>query len=187
MTVTPSGGYTGTVDLSLSTSSTYLQNYACYDISNATVTGTSAVEETLTLYTGTANCSNAAVQSGKVHAFHGAKTTKISSSTIFPFTAPGFGLAGLVLAGLIGWRFRRIRVPSCVLALTVLGFVLSGCGASGSGSSSKSFSLAVSPSSVTVSAGTSGIPTGSYTLEIDGEDSSNSSLTATTTMTLIVD
>jgi hypothetical protein len=48
-------------------------------------------------------------------------------------------------------------------------------------------SLSVSPSSVTVSAGTSGIPTGSYTLEIDGEDSSNSSLTATTTMTLVID
>jgi subtilase family serine protease len=185
--VTPSGGYAGTVDLSLSTSSTYLQDYACYDISNATVSGTSAVKETLTLYTGTANCSSASVQSGRVHAFHSAKTTKISSSTMVPFTAPGFGSVGLLLAGLVGWRFRRTRILSRVLALAVLGLVLSGCGTSSSGSSSKSFSLSVSPSSVTVSAGTSGIPTGSYTLEIDGEDSSNSSLTATTTMTLVID
>jgi subtilase family serine protease len=187
VTVTPSGGYTGTVDLSLSTSSTYLQDYACYDISNATVSGTSAVKETLTLYTGTANCSSASVQSGRVHAFHSAKTTKISSSTTIPFTAPGFGSVGLLLAGLVGWRFCRTRILSRVLALAVLGLVLSGCGTSSSGSSSKSFSLSVSPSSVTVSAGTSGIPTGSYTLEIDGEDSSNSSLTATTTMTLVID
>lgn len=187
VTVTPSGGYTGTVDLSLSTSSTYLQNYACYDISNATVSGTSAVKETLTLYTGTANCSSSSIQNGRVHAFHSARTTKVSSSTMVPFTAPGLGSAGLLLAGLVGWRFRRIRVLSRVLALAVLGFVLSGCGTSSSGSSSRSFSLSVSPSSVTVSAGTSGIPTGSYTLEIDGEDSSNSGLTATTTMTLVID
>ena len=186
VTVTPSGGYTGTVDLSLSTSSTYLQNYACYDISNATVSGTSAVSEKLTLYTGTANCSSASIQSGRVHAFHSAKFTKISSRTIFPFTAPSLGSVGLLFAGLVAWRFRRIRALSCILALAVLGLVLSGCGSSSS-SSSKSFSLSASPSSVTVSAGTSGIPTGNYALEIDGEDSSDSNLTATATMTLVVD
>ncbi len=187
VTVTPSGGYTGTVDLSLSTSSTYLQDYACYSVSNATVSGASAVSETLTLYTGTSNCSSASVRSGRVHAFHGAKTAKLSSITMFPFTASGFGAVGLLLAGLVGVRMRRIRILSCVLALAVLGLFLSGCGTTSSGSSSKSFSLSVSPSSVTVSAGTSGIPTGSYALEIDGEDSSNSSLTATTTMTLVID
>jgi subtilase family serine protease len=187
VTVTPSGGYTGTVDLSLSTSSTYLQDYACYDVSNATISGTSAVSETLTLYTGTANCSSASVQSGKVHAFHSAKTSKISSNPMLPITAAAFGSLGLLLAGIVGWRFRRIRALSYMLALVALGFVLSGCGGSSSSSSSKGFSLSVSPSTVTVSAGTSGIPTGSYTLTIDGQDSSDSSLTATTSMTLVID
>jgi hypothetical protein len=105
---------------------------------------------------------------------------------MLPITTPAFGSAGLLLAAFIGWRFRRIRTVSCTLALVALGFVLSGCGGS-TASSSKSFSLSVSPSSVTVSAGTSGIPTGSYTLTIDGQDSSNSSLTAATSMTLVVD
>jgi subtilase family serine protease len=187
VTVTPSGGYTGTADLSLSTSSTYLQDYACYDVSDATVSGTSAVSETLTLYTGTANCSSASVQSGKVHAFHSAKTSKISSNPMLPITPAAFGSLGLLLAGIVGWRFRRIRALSYMLALVALGFVLSGCGGSSSSSSSKGFSLSVSPSTVTVSAGTSGIPTGSYTLTIDGQDSSNSSLTATTSMTLVID
>lgn len=187
VTVTPSGGYTGTVDLSLSTSSTYLQDYACYEISDATVSGTNAVRETLTLYTGTANCSNSSVKSGKAHSFHSAKTTKISSNPVLPITVPAFGSIGLLLAGIVGWRFRRIRALSYMLALVALGFVLSGCGGSSSSSSSKSFSLSISPSSVTVSAGTSGIPTGSYTLTIDGQDSSNSSLTATTSMTLVID
>ena len=62
VTVTPSGGYTGTVDLSLTTTSTYLEDYACYDLSDATVSGTSAVSETLTLYTGAANCSSASAR-----------------------------------------------------------------------------------------------------------------------------
>jgi hypothetical protein len=184
VTVTPSGGYTGTVDLSLSTSSTYLQDYACYDISNAKVSGTSAVNETLTLYTGTANCSSASVQRGRVHAFHRAIVAKISFNPMLPISVPAS--IGLILAGVVGWRFRRIRVLSCMLALAALGLALSGCSTSSS-SSSKKFSLSVSPSSVTVSAGTSGIPTGSYTLTIDGEDNSNSSLTATTTMTLVMD
>jgi hypothetical protein len=183
--VTPTGGYTGTVDLSLSSSSTYIQNYACYDISNAKITDSSAVSETLTLYTGSANCSSASVQSGRVHAFHSAKNSKISSNPMLPITAAALGSLGLILVGVVGWRFRRIRAFSCVLALVALGFVLSGCG--GSTSTSKGFSLSVSPSTVTVSAGTSGIPTGSYTLTIDGQDSSTSSLTATTSMTLVID
>jgi subtilase family serine protease len=188
VTVTPSGGYTGTVDLSLSASSTYIQNYACYDISNATISGTSAVSETLTLYTGSANCSSASVQSGRAHhAFAGAKATKISSIPAFPAGAPVLGSTGLLLAGLIGWRFRRIRILSYMLAFLAVGLVLSGCSQSGSNSSSKSFSLSVSPSSVTVPAGTSGIPTSSYTLTVDGQDSSDSSLTATTSMTLVID
>jgi subtilase family serine protease len=187
VTVTPSGGYTGTVDLSLSTSSTYLQDYACYDISDATVSGTSGVSETLTLYTGTANCSSASVQSGKVHTFHNAKTAKISSNSMLPITAPVLGSTGLFLASFIGWRFRRIRGLSCIMALAALGSVLSGCGGSSSSSSSKSFSLSISPSSVTVSAGTSGIPPGSYSITIDGQDSSDSSLSATASMTLVID
>jgi len=187
LTVTPSGGYTGTVDLSLSASSTYIQNYACYDISNAKVTGTSAVSETLTLYTGTANCSSASVQSGKVHAFHSAKNSKISPNPMLPIAEAAFGSLGLLLAGGVGWRFRRIRALSYMLALGALGIVLSGCSGSTSSSTSKGFSLSVSPSTITVSAGTSGIPTGSYKLTIDGQDSSNSSLTASTSMTLVID
>jgi subtilase family serine protease len=186
VTVTPSGGYTGTVDLSLSTSSTYLQDYACYDISNATVNGTNAVSETLILYTGTANCSSSSVQSGKVHVFHSAKAIKTSSNPVLPVTVAASCSVGLLLAGIVGWRFRRIRSLSYMLALVALGIVLSGCGGSSS-SASKGFSLSVSPSSVTVSAGSSGIPTGSYTLTIDGQDSSTASLTAATTMTLVID
>jgi len=189
ITVTPSGGYTGTVDFSLYTSSTYLINYACYDISNATVSGTSAVSETLTLYTGTANCSSNSIQSGKVHAFKQAKTVKIASNPTAPITEAAFTSLGLLLAGFIGWRFRKARAFCCVLALMVMSFALSSCGGGSSSSTTtatKSFALSVSPSTVTVSAGTSGIPTGSYSMTVEGDDSSSSSLTATTNLTLTV-
>jgi len=186
VTVTPSGGYTGTVDLALSTSSTYLQDYACYSISNATITNTSPVSETLAIYTGSANCSSAQIQSGRVHAF--LSTKNLSSNSFRSINAATFGVFGLLLALIVGRRSRQIRNLCCLLALATLALGLSGCSSSGStvSSSSKSFSVSVSPSTVTVSAGTSGIPTGSYSMTITGTDSSSSSKTASTTMTLTI-
>jgi subtilase family serine protease len=186
VTVTPSGGYTGTVDLTLSTSSTYLQEDACYSISNATITNTTPVSETLNLYTGSANCSSAQIQAGKVHSFR--STTKLSSDSARSINAATFGVFGLLLALYVGRRSRQIRGLCCLLALATLAFGLSGCSSPGStaSSSSKSFSVSVSPSTVTVSAGTSGIPSGSYSVTITGTDSSSSSKTASTTMTLTI-
>ena len=183
VTVTPSGGYTGTVALSLYTSSTYLQNYACYDISNATVSSSSAVSSTLALYTGSANCSSASIRNGKSRAFR-TLNNQASSNQILPVAKGAFVSLGCLVAGLVGWRSRRLRGFAFVFVLVFLGLAVSGCG--GSSSNSKGFTVSVSPSTVTVSAGTSGIPTGTYSLQITGQDSSNSSQTASTTMTLVV-
>lgn len=176
----------GEGDLSLSTSNTYLQNYACYNISDATITSTNSVSETLTLFTGSANCSSAQIRAGKVHAFR--STTKLSSNSMPSISIASFGLFGFLLALFVVGRSHQFRNLCCLLVLTALGFGLAGCGGSGSTSSSsaKSFSLSVSPSTVTVSAGTSGIPTGSYSITIIGTDSSSSSETASTTMTLTI-
>lgn len=187
VTVTPSGGYTGTVEFTLSTSSTYLQNYACYDISNAAVTSSSAVSQTLTLYTGTANCSNASIQSGKVRAFRATSSKVSSNQKGMPKTAVPYVSFAFLLMGLAGWRIRQVRGLFCVLALVAFGLAVSGCGGGSSSSASKGFTVSVSPSTVTVSAGTSGIPTGNYTLEVEGEDASNSSISNSTTFTLTVD
>jgi len=189
VTVTPSGSYTGTVDFTLSSTSSDIQNYACYSISSATISSTTAVAETLNIYTGVANCTGTSIQSGKVHAFKSGTTTKISSNPMSPIIEAGFGSLGLLMAGLVGWRFRKFRGYLCVLALMVMGFGLSGCGggSSSSSSSTKGFTMTVSSSSITVSAGTSGISKGSYTLTLVGTDSSSSSLTATKTLTLVVD
>jgi len=197
VTVTPSGGYTGTVDFSLATSSSYLQNYACYTLSNASVTGTTAVSQTLTVYLGTTTCASVATSGKNTHAFKAASAKQMSANQPHPLRndsgvqAAAFSLAGVLLAGLVGWRFRRLRAFAAVALLAVLGFALSGCSgstaSSSSTSSSKSFVVSLSPTTVTISAGTSGVPTGSYSITVEGEDSSSSSIYSTATLALTVD
>lgn len=196
VTITPAGGYTGTVTFSLFTSSTYLINYACFDISDTTVTGTAAVTTPLTIYLGAANCTSNAIQSGKLHAFKAAKTSKISAAPIAsnstaPITRAALTSLGLLFAGLIGWRFRKARNYFYVLAFLVLGFAISGCGggsgsSSGGGTTSKSFAIALSPSTLSLNAGTSGIPTGNYTMTVEGDDSANTTYTSSATLSLTV-
>jgi trimeric autotransporter adhesin len=185
-TVTPSGGYTGTVDFSLYATSTYLINYACYDINSATVSGTATASSTLTLYLGTDNCSSSAIQSGKVHAFKTAKTSKIASIPAAPITPVAGVSFGLLFAGLLGWRFRKARAYFSVLAIVALGFALSGCGGGSSSSATKGFVVSLSPSTLSLSAGTSGIPTGTYSMTVEGDDSANSNYTSSATLTLTV-
>jgi hypothetical protein len=197
VTVTPSGGYTGTVDFSLATSSSYLQNYACYTLSNASVTGTTAVSQTLTVYLGTTTCASVATSGKNTYAFKASSANQMSANQPHPLRndsgvqAAAFSLAGVLLAGLVGWRFRRLRAFAAVALLAVLGFALSGCSgstaSSSSTSSSKSFVVSLSPTTVTISAGASGVPTGSYSITVEGEDSSSSSIYSTATLALTVD
>jgi subtilase family serine protease len=195
-TVTPSGGYTGTVDFSLSTTSTYLQNYACYTLANATVSSTAAVTGTLTVYLGATTCASVATSGKNIYAFHAAAATAIGSnaasrtSSASGVDAAALGGAGLLFAGLIGWRLRRTRALLVVLAMAALGLALTGCGGTSSSSSSsaaKGFVVSLSPAALTISAGTSGVPTGSYSITVEGADSSTSSINSTASLALTVD
>ncbi|MDR3793015.1 MAG: protease pro-enzyme activation domain-containing protein [Terracidiphilus sp.] len=193
VSVTPSGGYTGTVAFTLSTSSTYLQNYACYTLSSASVTGTSSVSKTLTVYLGTATCASVASSGKSTEAFRAASSAKasVSQPSVFDFGSverAAFGFAGVLAAGLIGWRRRKIRLLASVFVLAALGFATTGCSSSSSSSSSssKGISISLSPATITASAGSSGVPTGSYSLTVTGADSSSSSISSTATLTLTV-
>jgi len=193
VTVTPAGGYTGTVDFTLSTSSTSLQDDACYTLSDASVTGTSAVTSTLTLYLGSSYCSSAtSATKGAVKRFAGSSANKIGAAAnpVSSMRLAAFGGFGLLLAGLLGWRFRRVRGWLCLLVIASFGFALSGCSSGASSTTTtatKSFTVALSPATMTISAGTSGVATGSYTLTVKGADSASSSLASTATLTLTVD
>jgi subtilase family serine protease len=176
--VTPASGYTGTVTFNVATSSSNLTN-ACYTISNATVTGTAAVTTSLVIYTNASDCSGAGVKggSGDVKSYPPGTRFKISSPSqrtlssnpVAPVERAAFGFLALILAGLVGWRFRKVRALAVVLAIVAAGFVLSGCG--GGSSSSSTSGLA---------------PKGTYTLTVTGDDSVTSTITASANMTLTV-
>lgn len=177
VTATPSGGFTGTVDYSLSTSSTYLQQYACYDLSNANITGTTAVNETLTIYLGTTYCANAQLK-GKVHSFRTTPRTISRTNSRVPLIA----LSGVIAFGLLSRRRRTVHRLCLLLLGAALSVALIGCGSGGS-STSKNFAVSVSPASMTLAAGTSQVPTGTYSISITG---SSGSLSSSTTLTLTV-
>lgn len=178
VTVTSANSYAGTVGFTLSTDSTSLQNYGCYDISNLPVTANATATTTLTIYTSESTCNaTASKASNHRHNFAraGGKSAKISAATPPWRTAlrisSAFGVAGICFLG-FGKRRRNLWTVVAFLAVTGLLGLASGCGSNGNSSSSTT-------SSTNVSAG-------SYTLTLDAADSTDSSIAASTTFTLTV-
>jgi subtilase family serine protease len=170
ITITPQNGYTGTIGWSVSASSS-LSN-ACYSLSDATVSGTSAVTTTMTIYTSESACANASVKgSNGKHLFITGSVIRSGinnrpTSGLNPAKA-GMSMGIVLLVGLLGYRPKKFRAHAGVLLIAALSFGISACG---SGSSSSSTNA----------------PKGTYTLTIEGTDTS-SSITASTTMTLMID
>ena len=176
ITITPKNGYTGTIGWSIS-SSPSLKN-GCFSLPNTTVSGTSAVQATMTVYTSASACSSASLTrpSDGSRKFVG---TAPSSYAIHlrPLSAlntaqASMVLAGLLLVGLLGCRPRKLRTFAGILLLAAACSATPGCGGSGSGSD---------PSSTNSDAAR-----GTYTATIVGTDTSSASVTASTTMTLTV-
>jgi hypothetical protein len=180
VTITPANGYTGTVGLSLATSSTSLQEYGCYYINSTnsvSISGTSSVQTTLTLYTSESDCSSSsAVKRGVRHNFVMAGTRPVASSRgdqnshkVLPISAAA--LAGCLLIGIGRRRRKWFTALGCFVLLGVVSLAI-GCGGGSS-------STAVTTSNY--------VAKGTYTLTLTGTDSSNSSLTSSTALTLVVD
>jgi subtilase family serine protease len=169
ITVTPSGGYTGTVDITPSSSTASF----CYFTTTALVSGTSAVQTTMTFDTNLTNCglTNAQSGSGKKLFQAGGQKASLSSHSSPSIAAAAFSFAGLFLAGFLGWRRRQLRLVCGLLVLGIAGFALSACGGGGSSSSSSSVNYTTK---------------GSYLVTLTGQDSASSAISATTTFTLTV-
>jgi trimeric autotransporter adhesin len=172
VTVTPVNSYTGTVGFTLSTSSTSLQTNGCYAISNASVTGATAATTTLTVYTSSSACSSVAtVKKNAVKKFNTGASVIASAN---PAPAAGsnglpYGLvaaAGVLLLGLRR-RAKWITTLGCLLLLAGAGLAIGCGGSSGSSSSGK-------------------VDKGTYSLALDGADTTSSSIAASTTLTLTV-
>ena len=169
ITVTPGGGYTGTVDITPSSSTASF----CYFTTTALVSGTSAVQTTMTFDTNLTNCglTNALSGSGKKLFLVGSQKASLSSHASPSIAAAAFSFAGLFLAGFLGWRRRQLRLVFGLLVLGIAGFALSACGG-GSGTSTSSSGNYT--------------PKGSYLVTLTGQDSASSAISATTTFTLTV-
>jgi subtilase family serine protease len=178
ITVTPAGGYTGTVYLTFDTSNDTALANLCYSFSNTlssgngsvSVTGTAPVTTQLTFDTNAADCASGAVAGTGTHAMHRLGPVKTSHNNQ-PSRAPlGIAFAGLLLAGFLGRQSRKFHGMAAVIGLLALGLGLSSCGGGGSGSTT----TVSNPSK------------GTYTVTVSGQDSATSSITASTTFTFTI-
>jgi subtilase family serine protease len=169
VTVTPANGYTGTISWNVSTSSSTLTN-ACYVIANTTVSGTTAVAASLTIYTSASDCSGR-TSTGTLNRNVTSLGNRSSNSPSIPWSdsAGEFAALGLLLAGVLGYRRAPMRLLVALLVISAAGLVLTGCGAVSS----------------TVPADYA--PKGTYTLTLTGTDTAVSSLQASTSITLTID
>jgi hypothetical protein len=177
LTVTPSGGYTGTVDLSFDTSNDNALTNLCVfsgtglnSSGNAVISSAAPVTGQIQFDTNASDCATAAIAKSGKHAMHRLGPVKTSQNNT-PSRAPlAIAFAGLLLAGFMGRSSRKLRNLAAVIGLLAIGLGLSACGGSSS-----------------VSTTVSDPPKGTYTITITGQDSTTTSIQATTTFTLVID
>ena len=181
ITVTPSGGYTGTVNLTFTTSNNSALANLCYLFGTqnssgngtVTITGTSAATTTLLLDTNAADCSGTSttggVQPGRgFHRLGGTLRTLASSHPSNPSPLPaGLAFAGLLFAGILARSSKRFRSLAMILLMASIGLGISACG----GTSASSLS---NP------------PAGTYTITLSGQDSASASISSTTTFNFTI-
>ena len=186
LTLTPGSGYTGTVNLTYSTSNDTALNNLCLfagtgvnSDGSMTVASSTAVTGQITIDTKASDCTTgAAVQAHGLRLIpHATGSLKPSNNT--PKKSKGvplgIGFAGLLLVGFLGRSSRKLRQLACVIALVSLGLVLSACGGGGSSSSGGGGgSSASNPAK------------GTYTITFAGTDSTTSTITAQSSFSLVI-
>jgi hypothetical protein len=181
ITVTPSGGYTGTVKLSYSTSNdTALKNLCLFASSGFNsagdlVVGTTAASGTIQVDTKAADCTSAttgAVGSHGMRLIPHNGATHASNQKSNGSIPGGLAFAGLLLAGILGRSSRKLRGLACVIALAAVAFGLSACGSSSGGGGG---------------GGVTNPAKGTYTITFTGTDSTTSTITASGSFTLTID
>jgi hypothetical protein len=128
----------------------------------------------MTVYTSLTACdalsSSAKRGNGKVLKFTNTAAKAITTSGVAGTSSQKLpamlALAGMLAAGMLGWRKRKLRFLAGILMLAAVGFAATGCGGSSSSSTNET--------------------KGSYTLDITGTDSGGS-ISNSTTMTLTID
>jgi subtilase family serine protease len=186
ITVTPAGGYTGTVELTFDTSNDNALQNLCVGfanqlsngdgsvaISNATMPATTQ----LTFDTNAADCAGDAVGRTGKHQLRARHQVSAGNTPGgkggLKTTSAELALAGLLLVGFLGRSSResgrKLRGLACLLLLTAAGMAMSACGGSNS-------NTVADP------------PKGTYTVTVTGQDTTSASIPiATTTFTFTID
>ena len=177
ITVTPAGGYTGTVLLTFTTSNNTALTNLCYNFPSITtsgagpvvVSGTAAASTQMTLDTLPADCGLVLRRTGgsPLHRLSGVMPAGKKGTNPAPL-AVAFG--GLLLVGFLGRYSRKLSALAGMAVLVALTFTMTACGGGGSNSTP------VTPDP----------PKGSYTITVTGTDSTTASITGTTSFTFVI-
>jgi subtilase family serine protease len=175
LTITPSGGYLGTVLLNFSSSNdTALANLCLFagkglnSTGAVVVTSASTVNGQVVFDTLASDCNSLMPAGSKTfHRFGGTKTAKNNGSNPAPF---GIAFAGLLLAGFLGRRSRKFLTMTGLIAMLTASFAISACSSSTTNSS-------IAPTNP---------PKGTYTITVTGTDSLSSKITAQTSFQFVI-
>jgi subtilase family serine protease len=162
VSVTPASGFSGAVNVSLSTTSNIVN--ACYTTGTGTVSGVTVIP--VTIYTNASNCPSGALALVKT----GARASNDAPAQPGRQLPVGVAMAGLLAMGFAGRRSRKLRGLIAVALLAAAGFGLSGCGSSDTTGAGISTSAAK----------------GSYAVTVSATDVATGTKTATTTFTLTI-
>ena len=183
LTVTPAGGYTGTLTLNyLPSDTTALQNLCVFantgfnNDTSFTVSGTTATTGQLIIDTNAADCASTSTTGGAAKG-RGLRLIPRGKGSMAANNIPnrrnplpaGMALVGLLVAGFLGRSSKKLRGLACVIALAAVGMMLSACGGTSGGGTT-----------------VSDPPKGTYTITFSAQDSANNALTAQSSFTLVI-
>ena len=189
VTATPQDGFTGTIAFTVSSSPAVAN--LCFSLPSLAVSGTSAASATLTISTSSAGCANVA-QVGSSGANHRvgaflspasrtadgallASSSQLASPVSGRPLVAGMAAFGLVFVGLLAFASRKLGAMGALVLLTVVSCEISGCSNTNSSASSTTTSTLTNAQK------------GTYTITITGTDTADSSIKASTSMTLTID
>ncbi len=177
LTVTPAGGYSGTVDFQATTTDPTLASEGCWNWDSATLNGSGTASGTIYIsvnanFCGTTGSLPVTGNRRPNQRFKLVpKTTAELQHSSLPSQSSRAGLwsISLLIAALVGFRVRKLRGLAAFGLLVALGFGLSACGGGGSGSTTPT------------PGGQTGVP-----VVVTGTDTVSPSITSSVTLSVVV-
>lgn len=171
LTVTPSGGYTGSIDFQATTADATLASEGCWNWDAATVNGTATATGTIYISVNSTFCSSNGIPvTGNKRPNHRFKLVpKTNANQSSQPTSAGLWSISLLIVALVGLRLRKMRGLAAFLFLVALGLGMTACGGGSSG---------------TTSVGGGG--SGGVSVVVTGTDTVSPSITSSTTLSVTV-